>query len=474
MDKNGRTVRMRVGSLLERTSIGSRPFLGRVLRSLSGTAGARAGSGPAANDVIALCRALLSERGELSGTRLAVEVVDAYQALDAGGLSHFFDILAREFAVDPAAIDAAALTYGADPSQVNLSRLQRAVEAPRQELFRRLNVAPAGIGILLDMRRTILQTLPDHPGRAGIDADLAHLFRSWFNRGFLRLQRIDWRTSALVLARLIQYEAVHQIQGWDDLRRRLDIDRRCYAFFHPALPDEPLIFIEIALTRGMPGAIQPLLDPSAPIGDPSGANCATFYSITNCQEGLRGISFGNFLIKQVVEDLTRAFPALGTFATLSPIPGFVDWLADGHQLPWPVPEMVTQHVDSVRRGDTTGDHAALGRVREEISRLCAHYLLHAKRGDAPLDPVARFHLANGARLERLNWMGDVSPTGMRRALGFTVNYVYGLADLEKNHEAYAHEYRVVASRELQRLGKVAATPPPRARLSAPKHRSGGR
>ncbi|MGE3705497.1 MAG: malonyl-CoA decarboxylase [Vicinamibacterales bacterium] len=439
----------RFGSFLGRTT--NRPFLARMLRSLSGDA-SRSVSAP---DAIALCRALLSEHGELSGTRMANDVVEAYGALDADGLEQFFDLLAREFSADPEVIDAAASAYKAVPSQANLTRLQHAVEPARQELFRRINVATSGIAALLDMRRTILRTLRDHPDRAGIDADLVHLFRSWFNRGFLRLQRIDWRTSALILERLIQYEAVHQIQGWDDLRRRLDADRRCYAFFHPALPDEPLIFIEIALTRGMPAAIQPLLALSAPPIDPSSADSAIFYSITNCQEGLRGISFGSFLIKQVVEDLTRTFPALDTFATLSPVPGFADWLAAG-SLPWALPEPLAQILSRSSRGDAAVDPAALEPLRDEVMRLCAYYLLHAKRGDAPLDPVARFHLANGARMERLNWMGDVSATGMRRALGLTVNYVYGLADVEKHHDAYAREYRIVASRDLERLAQPPA------------------
>ncbi len=448
MDRHVRSVATRLGSFIGRTS--NRPLVARVLRSLSGESSRRV----SAPEVLARCRALLSESGDLSDVRQANQVVEAYGALDADGLQHFFDLLAQELSADPAVIASAASTYAAVPSQANLTSLQHAVEPPRQELFRRINVAPSGIAALIDMRRTILLTLRDHPDRAGIDADLVHLFRSWFNRGFLRLQRIDWRTSALILERLIEYEAVHQIQGWDDLRRRLDVDRRCYAFFHPALPDEPLIFIEVALTRGMPAAIQPLLALSAPAIDPSGADSAIFYSITNCQKGLRGISFGSFLIKQVVEDLSQTFPGLATFATLSPVPGFVEWLAAG-SLPWAVSDQVAHVVSRARSADGDVNPAALEPVREEVMRLCAHYLLHAKRGEVPLDAVARFHLANGARLDRLNWMGDVSPTGMTRALGVTVNYVYGLADLEKHHDAYAREHRVMASREVRRLAQPA-------------------
>ena len=248
----------------------------------------------------------------MSGARLAAEVLSAYQQLDDEQVEYFFDRLAEAFSVDPEAVRRTADAYRLDASPTTLIALQNAVEPPRQELFRRCNVAPGGTAVLVDMRRRLLRTLADHPRRAEIDADLTHLFRSWFNRGFLTLQRIDWQTSAVVLERLIQYEAVHQIQGWRDLRRRLEADRRCYAFFHPALPQEPLIFIEVALTRTVTAQVQPLLDPDSPVDDPAQATCAIFYSITNCQQGLRGVSFGNVLIKQVVEDLGKEFPRVKT------------------------------------------------------------------------------------------------------------------------------------------------------------------
>lgn len=242
-----------------------------------------------AQHVIGLCHALLSEQGEVSGARRAVEALNAYRSLDAAAVGIFFDRLGEEFSPDPAQIARVAGAYQADPSQLNLVRLQTAVEPPRQELFRRFNLAPGATALLVNMRTQLLKTLTEHPGRIGVDADLAHLFRSWFNRGFLVLHRIDWRTSALVLERLIEYEAVHQIHGWRHLRRRLEADRRCYAFFHAALPDEPLIFIEVALTTGMAAHVQPLLDPEAPVVDPAQTDSAVFYSITNCQEGLRGV-----------------------------------------------------------------------------------------------------------------------------------------------------------------------------------------
>ncbi len=434
-------------------------FLRRIFKPLQKSAAVWVpGAVRDAQHVITLCRALLSERGEVSGARLATQVLDAYQTLDAAALEVFFDRLVEEFSPDPSQVKQAAGAYAADPSQMNLVRLQTTVESPRQELFRRFNMAPGATAVLVQMRGRLLQSLSDHPERAGLDADLTHLLRSWFNRGFLVLQRIDWRTSALVLERLIQYEAVHQIQGWRDLRRRLAADRRCYAFFHPALPDEPLIFIEVALTRGIAAGVQPLIDPDAIVADPAGTNCAVFYSITNCQEGLRGVSFGNFLIKQVAEDLGKESPRLRTFATLSPIPGFADWLTAAGDSPvrTQVSPKLAQLIERLQQGDAVDLNAVDEELRGTIRRLCTYYLLQAKRGKEPLDPVARFHLANGAQLARLNWMGDTSQTGLKRSFGLTVNYVYRLADVERNHEAYAKQYRVVASIEFRRLGREAA------------------
>ena len=398
---------------------------------------------------VSLCHALLSERGEASGAALAREALAAYRMLSGPALSAFFDVLAEEFSPDPEAVGEAADAYRQDPSQANLIRLQHVAEPPRQELFRRLNLANGGTAALVEMRRRLLHGLKAQPHWAGIDADMAHLLGSWFNRGFLSLQRIDWRTPALVLEKLMHYEAVHEIQGWRDLRRRLESDRRCFAFFHPALPDEPIIFIEVALTRGMSEQVQPLLDPDSPVFDPASADTAIFYSITNCQEGLRGISFGNFLIKQVAEDLGREFPRLKTFATLSPIPGFGKWLADTAATHADLAEFAgaLAEADWIQRaGPGT-------RLRTELMRLCAYYLQHAKHDGEPADAVARFHLGNGARMERLNWLADSSKAGMARSAGLMVNYVYRLKDVERNHEAYANKRLVVASPSLALLAR---------------------
>jgi malonyl-CoA decarboxylase len=403
---------------------------------------------------IELCRTLLSERGEVSGARIATEVLNAYKSLDDEQVEWFFDQLVKAFSVDPAAIRQAAEAYRLDASPANLIALQEVVEAPRQELFRRCNMAAGGTAVLVDMRRRLLHTLDTHPERAQIDADLTHLFRSWFNRGFLTLQRIDWQTSAVVLERLIQYEAVHQIQGWRDLRRRLEADRRCYAFFHPALPQEPLIFIEVALTRAVAAQVQPLIDPDSPVDDPAQATCAVFYSITNCQQGLKGVSFGNVLIKQVVEDLGKEFPRVKSFATLSPIPGFRDWLQERATT---APGSISQALAAlVARGDaiTAAEIAsAPASLRTEMMERCARYLISTDAGVGAQDSVARFHLANGAMLGRLNWLGDTSAKGLHRSYGLTVNYEYRIADLERNHDGYANHYRVASSRTFQQLIK---------------------
>ncbi|MFL6566212.1 MAG: malonyl-CoA decarboxylase domain-containing protein, partial [Burkholderiales bacterium] len=327
----------------------------------------------------------------------------------------------------------------------NLLKLESAVEPPRRELFRRLNMALGGTAALVEMRRQLLAGLRQHPEWRAVDGDLMRVLRSWFNRGFLRLERIDWRTPAIILEKLIEYEAVHAIQGWRDLQRRLEADRRCFAFFHPQLPEEPIIFIEVALTRSMSAHIQPLLDIGSPVRT-ANCDCAMFYSITNCQEGLRGISFGNQLIKQVAEDLKREFPHLRRFATLSPVPGFRRWLGDQGS-----PELLKKIEDPAWHLGEVPDA-----VQAQLTRLCARYLLHAKQGEEPLDPVARFHLGNGASLERLNWMGDTSEQGMARSAGLMVNYVYWLAEVERNHERYFREHAVVAAPAVEKLAREAA------------------
>jgi len=437
----------------------ARSFLNSILRSVAAPVDSARSAERKAREAIALCHALLSERGEVSGAALARDALAAYDALPANAFQPYISLLAKDFSPAPISIAAAAAAYAIDPSPYNLVALQRAVESPRQKLFRRLNVAPGATAALVDMRRRLLRELKANPDWVGVDADLEHLFGSWFNRGFLRLERIDWRTPALILEKLIEYEAVHEIAGWKDLHRRLASDRRCFAFFHPALPEEPLIFIEVALTERISTTVAPLLDPDSPEVDPARADCAMFYSITNCQDGLRGISFGNLLIRQVVHELGREFPRLKTFATLSPVPGFRAWLAGiARDYAVSVPDLAR-----LDERDWFENAAVAERLRPPLMGLCAHYLTAVKKDDEPLDAVARFHLGNGARMEKLNWLADTSKPGMQRSAGIMVNYLYRLADVEKNHEAFVREHDVAASHELKKLARECALMAPATR-----------
>ena len=387
----------------------------------------------------------MSDQGAIGGARLAADILGVFKTLDQPGRKAFFDLLVKDFSPNPDDVGRAADAYRLDPSPAHLRDLQEVVEPPRQELFRRLNMAPEGTRELIEIRRQVLNELDANPHFEPIAADLGHLLASWFNSGFLTLERIDWKSSALVLEKLIAYEAVHQIHGWTDLRRRLEADRRCYAFFHSALPGEPLIFIEVALTRGMSERIPPLIDPEAPITDPELADSAIFYSITNCQQGLRGVRFGSSLIKQVVEDLKQSLPRIRLYATLSPIPGFRKWLDQqaGHE---DIQAMLAQPAEVDRWPEP---------LRQQLLNLCASYLVNAKRAHEPLDSVARFHLKNGARLEQINWMADPSARGVKQSVGLMANYVYELGQLQRNHELYERSGEVASSRKVERLARQA-------------------
>jgi malonyl-CoA decarboxylase len=397
---------------------------------------------------------LLSERGEASGVVLAQQILGTYAGLDAAHRLQFLRTLADRFGPDPGRLAAAIERYRADPGPQSSSALFAAAEPPRQELIRRLNLAPGGTAHLVRMRADVLRSLEAHPELVAVDDDFSHLLSSWFNRGFLEMRRIDWTTPAHILEKVIRYEAVHAIASWEDLRRRLQPpDRRCFAFFHPALADEPLIFVEVALTAAIPDAIAPLLaEGRRPIA-PARARTAVFYSISNCQQGLKGVSFGNFLIKQVAEELKRELPSLRTFVTLSPVPGFGAWL-EGERRAQSSPVLRASDrraLEVLDRPGWTGDAKAVKRARHTLQAAIAHYFLRAKNGSGrPADPVARFHLGNGARLDRINWMGDASPKGLTQCAGFMVNYRYDLGEVEANHDAYANRGEVVASHAVLR------------------------
>jgi malonyl-CoA decarboxylase len=408
---------------------------------------------PDGHELIALCEALVSGRGEASGTAMAREVLDRYHHLDDAERLSFFETLARQFGPDREKLAEAIENWRARPNDADAGDLHFASEPRRQELIRRLNRAPGGTSELVAMRADLLRLMNGHKDLAALDRDVVHLLSSWFNRGFLVLRRIDWSTPANILEQIIRYEAVHEIRDWNDLRRRIDpVDRRCYAFFHPALVDDPLIFVEVALTETIPGAIAPLLAEDRPLVPTERARTAVFYSISNTQRGLGGISFGSFLIKQVVEELRRELPKLEDFVTLSPVPGLMQWLKQAGDVP--VSDEDRALLENLEKPDWFEHPELAAQLRAVLEPLAAHYFLKARTPKGRLiDSVARFHLSNGARLERIDWLGDLSPKGLRESAGIMVNYLYRLEDIEKNHEAYANQGEVIASGAVKKLLK---------------------
>lgn len=402
----------------------------------------------------AMCKDLVSQKGEARGTAIAREVVRMWENLPDEDNLRFFQMMQNDFSADRKTVIKAAEAFAADPTEANLAVLTHASEPARQDLLRKINMAPGGTRAIVDMRETLIGLLKDNRDLEPLNADMQHLLTSWFNRGFLELRHIDWETSASVLEKLIRYEAVHEIQGWDDLRRRLATDRKCFAFFHPAIPDDPLIFVEVALVHGLADSVQALLAPEIDQKAPETANTAIFYSISNCQAGLKGISFGNFLIKQVVEELKREFPQLKQFATLSPIPGFMGWLRTRQKSKADDAEMAGTVLAGLSEENWMNDPVRVEELRKPTMTLCATYLATCKRGKSPLDPTARFHLGNGARLERLNWLGDTSDKGLRQAGGMMVNYAYHLNDIEKNHEALMNDGKIAVSKPVAQLAGV--------------------
>jgi malonyl-CoA decarboxylase len=410
--------------------------------------------------LLTLSEKLLTGRGEASGVALARTILVGYGALAPAQRAEFLVKAATRFGPDLAMLGEQAKAFLEKPDERQAARLLRRAEPRRQELIRRLNHAPGGTLALVRMREEVLAAAGGDPALAALDEDFLHLFGSWFNRGFLALRRIDWTTPANILERIIRHEAVHAIDGFDELRRRLEPpDRRLYAFFHPALGDEPLIFVEVALTDSIPGAIAPLLAPERPELQPQFATTAVFYSISNAQKGLARVSFGNFLIKQVVEELKRELPRLQTFVTLSPVPGFARWL-DGERGKEDSSFLNTatrRTLNLLDHSSWTTKAAAVDPLNRTLSQLAAAYFIHARNGAGRvIDPVARFHLGNGAKLERINPLGDLSATGLQQSHGLMVNYLYDLDHIEENHETFANKGEVVASSAIRKLAKAKA------------------
>lgn len=374
-----------------------------------------------------LCDDLLGSSGEISGAVTARHILDRYAGMGAAEKLGFFTYLTDELGIDADAVRTTLTAFETAPSSQTYRAFSAAAEPKRQELARRLNQIPGATAQLVQMRDDLLQVVGKRPELGPVDQDLRHLLSSWFNRGFLVLRPIDWESPAEVLEKIIAYEAVHAIGSWDDLRRRVQpSDRRCFAYFHPAMPNEPLIFVEVALTHGVPGSVQALLSEERDVLPAEEADTAVFYSISNCQSGLAGISFGNSLIKQVVADLSRDLPVLETFVTLSPIPGLMAWAQE--------------------------NALEIGETPDAQRQRAAQYLLMAKRDNgSPRDPVARFHLGNGALVHDVHAGADLSPNGMAQSAGVMVNYLYDRASIAQNHEGYAASYQIAASTQVQAL-----------------------
>ena len=436
-------------------------FFGELLQTISERGRAllarnrRVEASARSESLVELCEDLLSSRGEASGVARAREILGRYGELTTGPRIAFFEALSERFGPDPARMQAAIAAWREKPSDATAAELHAASEPRRQELFRRLNLAPGGTAALVRMREQLIDVLDHRDDLTAVDDDFVHLFSSWFNRGFLVLRRIDWSTPAIVLDKIIRYEAVHEISDWEDLRRRIDPpDRRCFAFFHPALVDDPLIFVEVALTRDIPDAIAPILSPGREVMDTDRTRTAVFYSISNCQRGLAGVSFGSFLIKQVVEEICREMPKLSTFVTLSPATSFTTWLARerGQENSAALSEADKALFAALDDSNWWRDERTAAGLQDPLMRAAAWYFLRARteRG-LPVDAVARFHLGNGARLERINWLADTSDKAIAQAHGLMVNYQYDLDDIETNHEAYAETRTVAAAGPVQRL-----------------------
>jgi len=399
-----------------------------------------------------MCQTLLDRKGEASGTALAKEIINSYDKMKPEVKVRFLIMLTTEFAPDPEPIIQASKDYIKKQDAANLFNLNKVSEAPRLELLRLLNIAPGAMPSLVAMRLLLLNEIKKRPMLRPLETDMFHVLSSWFNRGFLSFQQIDWNTPAVILEKLIAYEAVHEIKGWRDLRRRLSEDRRCFAFFHPALLNEPLIFVEVAFTKGIAEKIQPLLELNKQNKKSPTPDTAIFYSISNCQEGLKGISFGNFLIKQVVDSITKELPQIKTFSTLSPIPKFNKWLSTDY-IKRKTSIFTANEKKQLSQDNWFNDEQIRKKLRKKITHICAIYLSQEKKrkNNKPFDPVTRFHLGNGAEIENINWDADISETGLKQSAGLMVNYKYNPLKIISNHESYVNEGKIILSSKVKKL-----------------------
>ena len=378
-----------------------------------------------------MCHALLTNEGEVSGLSLSTEILKRYRQLNEDEKKKFFNFLNNELELDAKGLVQLAEQYSLTKDLKIYQKLLDIAEPRRQELLRRLNQSNGATAMLVDMRVDLLKFAEEQPDLRRTDLDFVHLLRSWFNRGFLVLNQISWDTPAAILEKVVAYEAVHEIYDFNDLKSRLyPNDRRCFSYFHPSMPAEPLIFVEVALMHNVPKAIDDVLTEKREVIDAQEAKVAVFYSISNCQKGLLGISFGNLLIKQVVAELRQELPDLEKFVTLSPIPSLNNWLES------------VDHISSKRLLERKVE-------AEDIQVIASQYLVEAKDSKGrPIDPVARFHLGNGAEIYEVHANANVTKKGLKQSSGVMVNYLYNLRNIEKNHEQFISSGNIARSQSV--------------------------
>ena len=403
------------------------------------------------DSIIKLCDELLSNKGMVFGITVARDITNLYQDLSQENKLKFFKKIDEKYKANDSEVNEAIKVYSQSQNEKNLSKLFITAEGKRRELFRRMNIAPNGTSIIVKLREDLLNFLNDNKDLEYLDFDLRHLFKAWFNPGFLKLERITWKTKALILEKIIKYERVHLMKDMNDLKRRLGEDRRFFSYFHPALEDEPIIFVQVALTKGLGKSIQEIMKPSSE-GE-GNYDTATFYSISNCQEGLSRVTLGHFLIKRVIYEIQEELPNIKNFGTLSPIPGFVDWFnyLDDNKIKVILGKSNTDMSFLKSPDFKVGDVRILSN-KENLTKLVAYYLIKEKDTKGfPIGDVTRFHLRNGAMINDIVVNANVSEAGFKRSFGVMVNYLYELNNIEKNHEESVNKKEVIYSSKLKQF-----------------------
>ena len=402
--------------------------------------------------ILSLCDDLISNKGAAFGITVARDITDLYQELTLENKLLFFQKINEKYKPNHTKVAEAIETYQKTQNDKNLYKLFITSEGKRRELFKRMNMAPNGISTIVSLREDLLKVLDEHKDLKPLDDDLRELFKSWFNPGFLKLAKITWDTKAAVLEKIMKYERVHEIKDMDELKRRLGEDRRFFSYFHPALEDEPIIFVQVALTNGLGKSIQEITKPRTE-GDKN-YDSATFYSISNCQEGLSRVTLGNFLIKRVVFEIQEELPNIKNFGTLSPIPGFRDWFSylEDNKIKNIIGNIPIENIKFLKSPDLKPGDPRIVSNKDALLKLVSHYLINEKNHKKlPVNDVCRFHLGNGAIIDDIIINANVSEVGLNRSFGIMVNYLYELKSIEKNHEDYINNKKVIVSDKVKKL-----------------------